>query len=203
MCHLSILTEAVEKVDQGDLDDDEFEDALDEPYDPSQELTSEPVSVHATLEPVEVEGKGVSKSIEVENIEKPEVVEQKQVQDLIDLKASYVEGDPGKNAVFEANTDLLSLVGQLKGFAKWLVGKDTKDVLTVTTPVDERGVVLVNPKIRSKKGGFIRRYFVNRMLRKALKERSMKTVIGLSEDQSSLVLKPWQPIDIPPGESVR
>lgn len=184
-----MVREHDEKDDEGD-GEEQFLDALSEPYDPAKDEALDTASV--TPEPVA----RTTEAVVAEPA--PEVVEQKQVQELIGKKSFYVDGDSGKEAVYEAHTDLQSLVGQLKGFVGWLVGKDTRDVLTVTSLVGESGAVLVNPKIQSKKGNIFRRYFVNRMLKKALKERSIKTVVGLSKDHLSLELRPWQPVVPPP-----
>ncbi|WP_145912484.1 hypothetical protein [Endozoicomonas montiporae] len=120
-------------------------------------------------------------------VTEPEQSEEEKVEALIQKKSRLIEDSAVQERAFEVSTDLRSLMGQLKGFFSFFLGKSS-DVLTVTNRVGERGVSTV----RLKKGNFLRRIVVNWMLKKSLKRRA-GTIVALSDDHQSLVLKLREP----------
>lgn len=110
-------------------------------------------------------------------------------EELPGLEGISGNTDHGETVSFQMHSQLTSLFGQLSLFKKWLLGK-TEATLLVVTSIDERGVVALDtPRIKLRKAGVLRCLLVNRMLKKAIRKRSLKLVVDEADGNKKLRLQ--------------
>ena len=166
--------------------------------DPDTEDASEDQSVYTDAPTNFAEEQAlVDEDLTVDPELEPSVLEvyQSELSDVDGIsETSFMTVQDHLEASFEIHSQLTSLFGQLSLFSRWLLGK-AEVTLQVVTPIDERGVVkLDTPKIKLRKAGLIRRMMVNRMLKKALKKRSLVLAVDDSSGQKELLLRNPQPV---------